>query len=97
MNYFIENRPRVYNDILDAIEYFFAINPKLAENFLWRIEEAKQKLLNSPKGFVGKNSEARTILLNQFDYHIYYVVEDYKIVILAVLHAQSGDGKIKKI
>ncbi|MEC5156442.1 hypothetical protein [Chryseobacterium sp. MP_3.2] len=50
-----------------------------------RIEEAVIKIQNSPKGFVGKHSELRNILLHQFDYHIYYFVEDYKIVIFALL------------
>lgn len=97
MNYVIENRPRVYDDILEAVDYFFAINPKLAEDFLDRIEDAKQKLLNAPKGFVGKNSNTRTILLKQFNYHIYYLVENNKIIIIAILHAQIGEEKIKRI
>lgn len=97
MNYLIENRPRVYDDIIDAVDYFFSINPKLAEDFLDRIEEAKQSILNTPKGFVVKYSKVRTILLKQFDYHIYYIIEGNKIIILAILHAQSGKEKISEI
>lgn len=97
MNYVIENRPRVYDDILEAVDYFFSINPKLAEAFLDRIDEAKIKIQNTPKGFQIQYLNVRTILLRQFAYHIYYIVEDYKIIILAVLHAQSGEEKISKI
>ena len=97
MNYAIENRPRVYDDILEAVDYFFSINPKLAEDFLDRLEEAKIKIQNTPKGFQIQYISVRTILLNQFDYHIYYLIEDYKIIILAILHAQSGEVKINKI
>ena len=97
MNYFIESRPRVYDDIIDAVDYLFSINPKLAEDFLNRIEETKQIILNTPKGFVVKYSKVRTILLKQFDYHIYYIIEENKIIILAILHAQSGEEKISKI
>ena len=97
MNYFIESRPRVYDDIIDAVDYLFSINPKLAEDFLNRIEETKQIILNTPKGFVVKYSKVRTILLKQFDYHIYYIIEENKIIILAILHAQSREEKISKI
>ena len=97
MNYLVENRPRVYDDIIDAVDYFFSINPKLAEDFLDRIEEAKQSILNTPKGFVVKYSKVRTILLKQFDYHIYYIIEENKIIILAILHAHIGEEKISKI
>ena len=93
MNYLIENRPRVYDDIVDAVDYFFSIKPKLAEDFLDRIEEAKHSILNLPKGFVMKYSKVRTKLLKQFDYHIYYIIEENKIIILAVLHAQIGKDK----
>ena len=93
MNYVFENRPRVYDDILETVDYFFSINPKLAEDFLDRVEEAKQTILNSPKGFEVKAERARTILLKQFPYHIYYIIDGYKIVILAILHAHSGQEK----
>ena len=45
-----KNRPRVYNDIIEAVEYFLSVNPDLAERFLNSIEEAKAKIMNSPKG-----------------------------------------------
>ena len=97
MNFIFENRPRVYDDIIEAVDYFFNINPKLAEDFLDRIEEAKIKILNSPKGFEIKHPNVRTVLLQQFDYHIYYIISENKIIILAILHAQSGEEKISRI
>ena len=97
MSYLFENRPRVYDDIVDAVEYLFSINPQLASDFLNRIEEAKESILNTPKGFVVKYSKVRTVLLKQFNYHIYYIIEEDKIVLLAILHAKSGEEKINKI
>ena len=97
MTFVFENRPRVEDDILEALDYYFLINPKLAEDFLNRLEEAKQTILNSPEGFETKYKSAKTILLKQFPYHIYYLIEENKIVILAVLHAESGEEKIGKI
>lgn len=94
MIFVIENRPRVYDDITEAVEYYYPINQKLAEDFLDRIEEAKQFILNSPKGFEEKYKNVRTILLKQFPYHIYYTIDDKKIIILGILHAQIGKERI---
>jgi plasmid stabilization system protein ParE len=97
MSFVFENRPRVYDDIIEAVEYYFPINPNLAEDFLNRIEEAKTKILNAPEGFEVKYHNIRTVLLKQFPYHLYYIVENHKITILAILHAHSGPEKINKI
>lgn len=51
MSFAFQNRPRVYNDIIEAVEHFLSVNPDLAEHFLNSIEEAKAKFLNSPKGY----------------------------------------------
>ena len=97
MSYVFENRPRVFDDILDAVDYYFLINPNLVEDFLDRIEEAKTNILNAPEGFEAKHKNIKTILLKQFPYHIYYIIEGYKIIILAVLHAHSGQEKIGEV
>ncbi|MDR2834431.1 MAG: type II toxin-antitoxin system RelE/ParE family toxin [Streptococcaceae bacterium] len=97
MSFVLENSPRVYDDIVGAVEYFLSINPKLAEDFLGRIEDAKQTILNTPSGFQVKYSGIRTVLLKQFPYHIYYILDGYRIIILAILHAHSGKKKISEI
>lgn len=96
MSFVFENRPRVYDDIIEAVDYCFPINPNLAEDFLDRIEDAKTKTLNSVEGFEVKYHNIRTVLLRQFPYHLYYILEENKITILAILHAQSGPEKISK-
>lgn len=73
---------------------YYPINPKLAEDFLDRIEEAKQIILNSPKGFEEKYKNVRTVLLKQFPYHVYYTIDGNKIIILGILHAQIGQERI---
>lgn len=62
MSFVFKNRPRVYDDITEAVEYYLNISPKLASQFLDRIEETKQRILKSPKGFQIKHSEnVRTV------------------------------------
>ena len=84
-------------DLKTARNYYKEISPNLAKAFLERIEEAKIKILNSPEGFEIKHPNVRTVLLQQFDYHIYYTISGSKIIILDILHAHSGQEKISKI
>ena len=51
MIYEILYEDRVDTDIDEALDYYFPINGKLSDAFLDRVEEAKLKILNSPKGF----------------------------------------------
>ncbi|RAI85984.1 type II toxin-antitoxin system RelE/ParE family toxin [Algoriphagus yeomjeoni] len=92
MNFSFVNRPKVKNDIVKAIGYYSEIDPKLSKQFLYRIREAKNRIAQSPKGFQIKYKEVRTILLNQFPYHIHYMIKSPKgqIVILAIIHTHQN-------
>jgi hypothetical protein len=61
----------------------------LAIAFLDRIDEAKKYITDFPLAFQIKYKNVRTALLEQFPYHIHYIVDDTKkqIVVLAVTHA----------
>lgn len=97
MSYEFLYEDRVESDIDDTLDYYTSKNTNLAGDFLDRIEEAKQKILNTPEGFEAKHKDIRTVLLKQFPYHIYYTIDGYKIIILAVLNAYSGQEKISNI
>lgn len=88
---------RVDSDIDEALDFYFPINVELSDAFLDRVEEAKLKILNSPKVFEMIHKTIRTVLLKQFPYHIYYILDGIKIIVLAIIHAESGPEKISKI
>jgi hypothetical protein len=48
VNYNFVNRPAVKNDILNAVDYYKTISPKLAKQFLLRIREAKLYIDSTP-------------------------------------------------
>jgi mRNA-degrading endonuclease RelE of RelBE toxin-antitoxin system len=91
MSFRFVNRPSVKTDIIDASNYYKKINPELAKQFLFRIKEAKVYISRSPLGFQIKYNEVRTLLLKQFPYHIHYLIDKPKniVVILAIIHAYS--------
>lgn len=92
MNFRFVHRPKVKSDILAAIDYYKEINPQLPKQFLLRIREAKIRIAQSPEAFQIKYNEVRTVLLNQFPYHIHYLIEGSKgqIIILAIIHSHQN-------
>jgi plasmid stabilization system protein ParE len=92
MSYAFVNRPLVRADIISATDHYKKINPELARQFLFRIREAKAYIARSAEGFQIKYKEVRTLLLKQFPYHIHYLIDENKklIVILAVIHAYKN-------
>ena len=89
MKYRFIHRPAVGYDIEDAFDYYHRISPRLARQFLKRIREAQNHISKYPESFEVKYKEVRTVLLKQFPYHIHYLVDEKRklIIILAVVHA----------
>lgn len=92
MSYIFVNKPKVTYDIEDIVDYYVSINSELAIAFLDRVEEAKKYISDFPEAFQIKYKNVRTVLLEQFPYHIHYIVDDAKkqIVVLAVIHAYKN-------
>ncbi len=92
MSYSFVNRPAVRTDIIEATDYYKKINPELALQFLFRIREAKAYIARSPLGFQVKYNNVRTLLLKQLPYHIHYLIDEPKqvIVIIAIINAYKN-------
>jgi len=89
----IEFSRKALNDIEEILEYYDLLNSALPTKFLDRVEQAKDRIINTEKGFEIKYKNVRTLLLNQFPYHLHYVLKDKKIIIIAVLHSRINPKK----
>jgi plasmid stabilization system protein ParE len=89
MSYSLLNSPLIKNDIRKATAYYKNISPELARQFLFRVREAKAYIARSPLGFQIKYSSVRTLMLKQFPYHIHYIIDDNRklIIVIAVIHS----------
>jgi plasmid stabilization system protein ParE len=98
MSYVFVNKPSVAYDIQDIVDYYKIINSNLAIAFLDRLEETKKHIANFPEGFQIKYKNVRTVLLEQFPYHIHYFIDDEKmqIIVLAVIHAYRNPKDYSK-
>lgn len=92
MTFQLINIPYVKNDIFEITSYYKEISPKLASEFIYRIREAQKHILLTPYGFEIKYKEVRTIQLNQFPYHIHYLINEElkQIIVLAVSHTYKN-------
>lgn len=92
MIYNIANSPVVKVDIINAVNYYKHISPKLAKQFLFRIREAKVYIQRSPLAFEVKYKSVRTLTLKQFPFNIHYIVdsEQKQIVVIAIVHAHRN-------
>lgn len=79
-------------DIADAVDYYKAISPKLAKQFLSRLDEALDQIDEIPLGYQAKYNNVRTLMLKQFPYKIHYLIDDRnsQIVILAIIHSNKN-------
>jgi plasmid stabilization system protein ParE len=86
MKYTFVYRPYAKEDLHNATNYYKAISPNLAKDFLFRIREAKIYIALNPEGDDVMYQDIRMHNLYQFPYHIHYYVDHNKkqIVILAV-------------
>lgn len=84
----IEFSLKALNDVKEILEYYDSLNSTLPIRFLDRVEQAKDRIINTEKGFEIKYKNVRTLLLKQFPYHLHYVLKDDKIIIIAVLHSR---------
>jgi plasmid stabilization system protein ParE len=92
MSYTFVNKPAVTYDIEDITDYYASVNLQLATAFLDRVEEAKKYIIDFPEAFQIKYKNVRTVLLEQFPYHIHYIVDDAKkqIVVLSIIYAYKN-------
>jgi plasmid stabilization system protein ParE len=89
VSYSVVHRPAVRADIINAVEYYRLISPKLAKQFLLRVRQAQSTIEKNPLIFQIKYKDVRTVMLKQFPFHIHYLVNDREkaVIILAVIHA----------
>jgi plasmid stabilization system protein ParE len=98
MSYTLVNRPLVYYDILEIVEYYKEINTDLAVKFLDQLEETKKYIFDFPESFQIRYNKVRTILIENFPYHIHYLIDNNnnQIIILAIIHSYKNPKDYSK-
>lgn len=92
MTYKLVHKTHVTDEIIQIVNYYKEISPKLASDFLYRLREANKHIILNPFGFQLKYKNVRTLMLKQFPYQIHYLIDDNfkQIIILAVIHSYKN-------
>ncbi|MBU2053377.1 MAG: type II toxin-antitoxin system RelE/ParE family toxin [Proteobacteria bacterium] len=81
-------RPEAELDIREAFSWYETQMPGLGANFLLHVDAALRSLQRNPLQYPVIHRESRRCLVRRFPYGVYYVVEDKRIVVVAVFHAK---------
>lgn len=81
-------RPEAEVDLERAYRWYESQSPGLGSRFLNSVDSALSLVQDNPLLFPEIYKHVRRALLRRFPYGVFYLSEDERIVILAVLHAR---------
>jgi len=81
-------RPEAERDLAEAHDWYESKVTGLGSDFLLRIEAALSSILRTPEIYPLIHKNVRRALIRRFPYGVFYLVEEAKTVVIAVMHAR---------
>jgi plasmid stabilization system protein ParE len=79
-------RAKARLDILEAEDWYRALDPKLADNFVRDLESALAALQGNPEQYQRVRGEVRRAALQRFPYGLFYIASENRILVMRCLH-----------
>ena len=79
----------------DAISWYQDRREGLGREFSLAIEQQLGRIALSPNQFACVRGDVRRAVLQRFPYSIYFIVEDERIVVLAIFHARRAPNQLE--
>lgn len=86
MTYHIRVSDEAEEDIANAWDWYYKIQPSLAEQFLLTVEFSFEKIKSSPYLFAKKHKNIRSASIKKFPFAVLYIVNGNDIEIFSVFH-----------
>jgi plasmid stabilization system protein ParE len=83
-------RPDAEAEMAEAQAWYESRSPGLGADFLLSMDAALQAVARNPLQFAVVHKNVRRALTKRFPYQIFYVVEEHRVVVLAVFHASRN-------
>ena len=96
MKYALIIRPEARADLLDTFRWYQNQREGLGYDFKLCIDEVFAKIQRNPLIHKIIKDGIRRSVTRRFPYGVFYVVEDERIIVLAVLHARKDPAKWEK-
>jgi plasmid stabilization system protein ParE len=81
-------RPEAERDLSEAHDWYELRVPGLGSDFLLSIDTALSSIQQTPELYATLWKNVRRVLIRRFPYGIFYLVEEARIVVIAVMHAR---------
>ncbi len=83
-------RPEAESDIYDAYQWYETQRKGLGEDFLLCIEDALSRASRNPIIYSVVYKEVRRVLIHRFPFGVFFIDDEERILVLAVLHARRN-------
>ncbi|MEZ4879523.1 MAG: type II toxin-antitoxin system RelE/ParE family toxin [Chitinophagales bacterium] len=91
--YKIVYRPRALEELEDSLRWYGEKSKKVAENFKEAIKEKIESIKESPKQNPKKYKNYYEAKLKKYPFVIIYVVENERVLIVAIFHQKRNPKK----
>lgn len=83
-------------EMIAAFDWYEARAPELGSEFLLAMDAVVQSVLCNPSQYPIVHKSVRRGLLRRFPYEVFFVVEEKRIIVLAVFHAKRNPERWKE-
>ncbi len=90
MIYRLSIRQEAEADIAEAYQYYEECRPSLGKEFMACIDESISRIKRNPRQFKKVENIIRRALVKRFTYGVFYMLQEDKIIVLAVAHARRN-------
>ena len=78
-------------DVQEAFDYYEEKSKGLGLEFMRSMDAALQSVKRNPTSYQKIYKEPRRLLLRKFPYALFYLVEETRVIVIAVLHQKRGE------
>ncbi len=79
-------RPEALDDLLAAFQWYEERQPQLGREFMGAVEDELQRMSSNPRAYQRLRGPVRRAITRHFPYGIFFVENEARITVLAVLH-----------
>ncbi len=93
MAYNLVFNPLVPDDLVNALDYYEAISPTLANRFRAHVDRRLSDLAKRPESFPQDIPPIRFAKIDRFPYLIFFAIKNKHVLVLGVIHGSSEPRK----
>jgi hypothetical protein len=96
MTYTISQLPEVEHEIIEAALWYEMQKDGLGDELFHFIDEKISEVKNNPLQFEVAFKNCRRAIIKKFPYSIFYIPDERKIIIVAIIHQSRNPDILKK-